>query len=158
MRKSLSVVLVAGLLSACAQDGARGLGETIGTIVGVAAGAYLGSNIGSGTGRFVGTAVGATLGGYAGSSLGAALDERDRAAAQDAFYESLEYNPDGEASPWHNPNTGHSGYVMPEYTYYNELGQPCRDFTHVIRVDSQDDIISGAACRQENGEWVPVDS
>lgn len=146
------------LLSSCAQDGGPGTGETVGTIAGVAAGAFLGSQIGSGTGRLVGTAVGATLGGFLGNHLGSKLDARDREAAQRAVYESMEHNRDGDASSWHNPNTGHSGYVVPDYTYYDESNRPCRDFTHVMKVDGREETVSGTACRQNNGEWKTVDS
>lgn len=151
-------VLSVFLLSSCAQDGGPGTGETVGTIVGVAAGAFLGSKVGSGTGQLVGTAVGAALGGFLGNHLGAKLDARDREAAQRAVYESMEYNRDGAPSSWHNPNSGHSGYVTPDYTYYDDRNRPCRDYTHVMRVDGEEEVIQGTACRNSDGAWMTVDS
>lgn len=145
----VSAVVVAG----CASEDGPGTWEVVGSIGGVVVGALLGAQVGSGSGQIIATVVSDAAGGYLGKHLGKKLDERDRRAAQQAAHDSMEHNPDGVSSKWQNPNTGHSGTVRPTYTYYDSADRPCRDFTHVMSVDGQEETVKGTACRNASGQW-----
>lgn len=97
----------------------------------------------------------ATMGG-AGAVFGqslATLDEPEQMAMSDTFQYALENNPSNEVSNWVNPDTGHSGAVVPVKTYTNELGQPCREFVTTIVIGGQEEQGYGTACRQPDGSW-----
>ncbi len=103
-----SVLALSAALAVAAGCTDRGPKEIGGAVIGGAAGGLLGSQIGSGTGQLVATAAGVFLGAWLGSEIGRSLDENDRREAERSAQVALERNPDGKASTWQNPNSGHS--------------------------------------------------
>jgi surface antigen len=61
-----------------------------------------------------------------------------------------ESNPDGHASTWRDPNSGHSGSTVPTRTYDSALG-PCREYTTSVVIDGKTQSAHGTACREPDG-------
>ena len=152
-RFGLAAVLCVGL-GACADP--YGPKQTFGTLIGAGTGAFIGSNIGHGTGRLIATGAGTLIGGIIGSEVGRSLDRADRAYAQRAQYDALEYSPSGQTVPWRNPDSGHSGYVIPRETYQSPAGEYCREYQQTIYVGGRPESAYGTACRQPDGTWQVV--
>ena len=144
-------VVAALMLAACTNQ--YGPKQTGGAIIGAGLGGLAGSQIGSGTGRLAATGAGVLLGAWLGSEIGASLDRADEAAANQAAQTAWESNPDGQASPWRNPNSGHSGYTTPTHTYQTASGQDCRDYQTAVVIDGRTQTATGTACRQPDGTW-----
>ena len=152
--KTIAVVALTSIALAGCQ-GVTGPKETVGGLTGAVAGGLLGSQIGQGEGRMVAIAAGTALGALIGTSVGRSLDENDRRYAYEAQNRALEYGRSGAPVSWSNPDSGHSGQVVPTQAYTtNNL--TCRDYTHTIYIDGQPQTARGQACRQSDGTWKPV--
>lgn len=155
-----AVVAAALALAACTQGpGGQtetplgGTKQTVGTLLGAGTGAFVGSQIGSGTGKLAATAIGGLLGAFLGSEVGKSLDRADQQYMQQSTQRSLEKVPDGQSSSWVNPNSGHSGTVVPVKTYQTGPDQFCREFQQTVTVGGQTQQAYGTACRQPDGSW-----
>ncbi len=154
-RTSLPAVMLAVTaigLSACQLNNA-GEKQVFGGIGGAALGGLAGAQIGSGTGQLAAVAAGALLGGFLGSEIGASLDRADRIAMQQTTARTLETARTGQTVPWNNPDSGNSGTVTVERTYDRGTGQFCRDYRQTVEIDGQTEILTGTACRQNDGTW-----
>jgi surface antigen len=89
---------------------------------------------------------------WLGSEIGRSLDENDRREAERSAQVALERNPDGRASTWQNPNSGHSGATTPTRTY-ETAGGPCREYTTSVVIDGKTQTAHGTACREPDGTW-----
>ncbi len=150
MKLVLTALTALAVLAACTGD--HGPKEIGGAVIGGAAGGLLGSQIGHGTGQLVATATGVFLGAWLGSEIGRSLDENDRREAERSAQAALESNPDGRASNWRNPNSGHSGSTVPTRTYDTAQGA-CREYTTSVVIDGKTQSAHGTACREPDGTW-----
>jgi surface antigen len=56
--------------------------------------------------------------------------------------------------PWSNPETGNSGTIVVERTFYLEPGKPCREYRRTVeRAGSPAVVIEGTGCRTGPGHW-----
>ena len=68
--------------------------------------------------------------------------------------ETLELERTGAEVPWSNANTGNSGVIRVERTYYLADGTPCRDYVRTTkRWDGSQSTTEGSGCRMANGRW-----
>lgn len=151
MRKiSLSVAMAALLLTGC-----MGTNQEMGTVLGAGLGGLGGYVVGNtiGGNDVLLTAGGVLLGAWIGNQVGAGMDQADRNAAAIAQQQAFESAPDGQATQWRNPNTGHSGQVIPTSTYQRTDGRYCREFTHNVVVAGERQQAYGTACRAPDGTW-----
>ena len=148
----LSVMLIVGVLAACA-DAQNRPKQTVGTLLGAGAGALLGSQIGGGKGQLIGVALGALGGAFLGSEIGRTMDDVDKSKASQAQQVALERNRTGVASSWVNPDNGHSGSVVPKSAYQTARGETCRNYDHTVTIDGRSEVVTGTACRQQDGSW-----
>jgi len=161
--KFIAVALTATMLTACTQpNGAPNTGimnggglnkQDIGTLGGAIGGGVIGSTMGRGAGKTAATLGGALLGGVLGNQIGKSLDNADMAAYNQASQRAMENGPSGQALPWKNAQTGHSGTVTPSAPYQTSSGQYCREYTQTINVGGQSQQGHGTACRQPDGSW-----
>lgn len=147
-----AVLLTPFVLTACSGSFNK---QDSGTVIGALAGGILGNQVGKGSGKVLATVAGAVIGGVVGSELGKSLDENDRRAAAEAEYRALETGQSGKATPWHNPDSGRRGVIVPKPPY-QDRGQNCRDYTHTIYIDGEPQIMKGTACRSNDGKWSKV--
>lgn len=153
MRKHAVIVVAAAMaLSACQTD-QLGAKQTAGGLLGAVGGAVAGANIGSGKGTVAAVAIGTLLGAFVGSEIGKSLDNADRAAMANTTQHSLEMQPVGVTSTWHNPDSGHSGTVTPTRTYQAPSGHYCREYSQTVNIGGQTEEAYGKACRQPDGTW-----
>jgi surface antigen len=88
-----------------------------------------------------------------GGALGKSLDQTDQLYASSAEYHALEYTPSGTATACENPDSGHSGTVVPTRTYETTSGEYCREFQQQAAIGGQVQEVYGTACRQPDGQW-----
>ena len=167
LKKSLlAVTACAFLLAACdgqqnaynAQrggiTGGGGLDKSdIGTGLGAIGGAVAGAQFGKGNGRIVTSVLGGLLGAGIGNAVGSSLDRADMTYYQQTQQKALETAPAGQSLPWSNPQSGHSGVVIPAAPFKNDSGQYCREFQNKITVGGKTQSGYGTACRQPDGSW-----
>ena len=56
--------------------------------------------------------------------------------------------------PWSNPETGNSGTIVVERTFYLEPGKPCREYRRTVeRAGSPAVVIEGTGCRVGPEQW-----
>jgi surface antigen len=170
MRKVVMACAAMLSLAACAQqggtygggyggrdDGGFGLNkQTGGAVLGGVGGALAGSQFGKGTGQIAMTAVGTLLGAFVGSEVGQSLDRADHTYANQAGQQAFESARTGQAITWNNPDSGHSGTVVPTRTYEQAPGQYCREYQQTIMVGGERQQSFGTACRQSDGTWKVV--
>ena len=97
--------------------------------------------------------LGVGAGALLGNNIGAQLDEKDRLLAGPTIQQTLELGPDNSVGSWQNPNTGHSGTVVPTQTVVASTGQPCREFITTVTIGGVEQQGYGTACRQADGSW-----
>ena len=157
-------IVLAGLLTlslaACAQGYGDNYGpkQTGGTLVGAAAGGLLGSQIGHGGGRLAAVAIGTLGGALIGSEVGKSLDRADRAYLEQTTHQALESGPSGRPVQWSNPDSGHYGSVVPQPSYNNSQGRPCREYQQTVYIGGKPQSAYGTACRQPDGSWQVANS
>ncbi len=151
VRRMAAAAGMALALSGC-QSWEYGEKETAGTVIGGVGGALLGSQVGDGTTRLVATAAGTLIGAWIGNEVGKSLDRADQQSAERSANTALERYPDGKASRWENPNTGHSGATTPVRTYETAQG-PCREYQTSVVIDGRSQTAYGTACREPDGTW-----
>lgn len=94
----------------------------------------------------------ALQGGIVGRS-GAELSSSDRSRALEAEYRALEEAAGGQAVQW--KGDGANGEVIANAPY--QVGaQNCRQYRHTVTVDGKDMLARGAACRNSDGTWTPL--
>ena len=64
---------------------------------------------------------------------------------------ALENNRVNETTSWDDPD-GKRYTVTPTKTY-SDNGTPCRNFRQTVEINGQTEILSGTACRQNDGTW-----
>ena len=145
------VGLSAAMLLGCAeQPGPKTVG---GGLVGGAAGGLVGSQFGGGAGRGAMTGLGVLLGAVLGSEVGKSLDRADQLAMERTTQHALETAPQGQASTWNNPDTGHYGTVIPMRTFQQSDGSFCREYQQTVTIGGRSQQAYGTACRQADGSW-----
>jgi surface antigen len=80
------------------------------------------------------------------------LDERDKRLAAEATQRALETARSGQHVAWTNPDSGHSGTVVPVRTYEAQ-GTYCREFQQTVTIQGKQERAYGTACRQPDGNW-----
>ncbi|MBF8269144.1 MAG: hypothetical protein HW386_853, partial [Gammaproteobacteria bacterium] len=119
--------IATSLRAECTSDNSNK--EVAGTLLGAAVGGLIGSQIGGGAGNKVAIGAGVVAGGYLGNRIGKSMDCKDIAYHEETTRDTLENQRTGEASTWRNPDTGHSGTIIPTKTYMSNNDTPCREFT-----------------------------
>ena len=104
---------------------------------------------GNATGIAAGTILGALIGGLIGDRLDAAEHKRIPQSTQNA----LESAPTDTAVAWRNPDTGHTGPVVPARPYQVASGHDCREFQQTVSIDGRQQQAYGTACHQPDGSW-----
>lgn len=85
---------------------------------------------------------------------GVKLSDSDKQRALEAEYRALETSPLGQPVAWKGRNA--SGEVVPAAPY--QVGsQNCRQYTHIVTVDGKPTTARGAACRNDDGTWTPLE-
>lgn len=96
--------------------------------------------------------ISALEGGIVGKT-GVDLGRSDLNRALVAEYRALETSPAGQEVVWGEGNL--RGRVVANAPY--QVGnQNCRQYSHVVTVDSQEKRARGAACRNDEGAWSPL--
>ncbi len=160
MRKGFAVAAMALSLAACAAPGTPGsepgdIGmnkTTGGMLAGAAAGGLIGSQFGGGVGKGIATLAGVLAGGFLGNQIGQSLDQADMQYAQRSQQMAFERGVSGQPVAWLNPDSGHSGTIVPRPAYQAE-GRVCREFQQTITIGGQTQQGYGTACRQPDGSW-----
>ncbi|TXI10947.1 MAG: hypothetical protein E6Q76_03185 [Rhizobium sp.] len=84
---------------------------------------------------------------------GLKLSDSDKQRALEAEYRALESSPLGQPVAWKGRDA--SGEVIAAAPY--QVGsQNCRQYTHTITVDGKPSTARGAACRNDDGTWTPL--
>ena len=146
------VALIVAALGACANFEGRPK-QTLGALLGGGLGALAGSQFGSGSGQLAAVAIGTLGGAFLGSEVGKSLDRADQSFMRQTSARAFEQNPTGVASAWRNPDTGHSGTVVPTRTYRTADGGPCREFQQTVTIAGRTETAYGTSCRQADGSW-----
>ena len=148
---SKALLLVPALalsLNACSTN------EDTGTLLGGVIGGILGAEVGGkGGGEMFAIVVGTMAGAAIGGSIGRKLDKYDREMMERTTQNALETSPSGQSSQWVNPDSGHSGTIVPQPAYTNDTGQYCREYQQTVIVGGEEQQAYGTACRQPDGAW-----
>ncbi len=143
----LAMMSMAFSLLAC--DGLRN--EDAGVITGAVVGGILGNSIGGGDGRVIATIGGTMLGALIGGKVGRSMDASDKQALNNA----LENQATGKNYSWVNPDSHNRYTVRCTKTTYRQ-GRPCRHFKTTAMIAGKAEVITGKACRKDNGTWQMV--
>jgi len=123
--------------------------ETLGGLLGAAAGGLAGSKIGDGRGQLAAVAGGTLLGFLIGGTIGRGMDEVD----QNCVGQILEHAGDGQQIVWSNPRAGAQYQVVPTQTVQDSDGRYCREYTTTSVINGKNQQTYGRACRQPDGSW-----
>lgn len=154
--KTMMVVSTLGLFVSACSANAMGEKQTVGGLLGAVGGGLAGAQFGNGKGQLASVAAGTLLGALIGSEAGRSLDSADQMAMGRSTQRALETAPSHQSVPWSNPDTGHSGQVIPQPAYTNTQGRYCREFQQTVIVGGQEQSAYGTACRQPDGSWQMV--
>lgn len=145
----LNRVVLAGCaalsLAACASEPNRPASPIGAAAPGVVIGSRVSSPRGEGT-------LGALQGGVLGADIGRSISAADRALAERAEYEALEYGRAGVPTEWRNPDTRTTGKVVVGSAYQVNL-LDCREYTHTVYVEGRARVARGTACREPDADW-----
>ena len=98
--------------------------------------------------RPVAIILGTVIGAVIASKIGQAMDDRDRACMGHA----LELAGEKRTVVWTNSATGVTYRLTPTRNF-QDVNNPCREFTTLVSSAQKKDSVKGVACRRGNGEW-----
>lgn len=84
---------------------------------------------------------------------GPVMTAADHTLRDGVLQHTLEKRVSGTDGVWHNPDTGHSGVIVPTRTVQRPDGVFCRQYRETTRLGGADDLRFGLACRQADGSW-----
>lgn len=88
------------------------------------------------------------------SRTGVQLTDSDKQRALEAEYRALEAAPGGQPVVWSGRSV--SGQVVAAAPY--QVGsQNCRQYSHTITAGEKQSVARGAACRNVDGTWSPLE-
>jgi len=154
-RLSVLALLTVSLgLMACQSKGPvnGGLGPTVGTGNSVATGGLPNSRKTESAPQPALGNPGVLLSGWAGNEIFAAMDEADRVKNQQAERRAFTAQV-GQQVTWNNPESGHSGTIIPVREEYSASGAYCRDFKQSVAINGQQKQGNDHACQQPDGSW-----
>ncbi len=153
--KGLAIAVMALSLVACEQG--AGPKQSMGTVGGAVLGGLAGQAVGGGTGRLWATGAGVLLGALIGSEVGKSLDRADRQYMAQSTQNALESGQSGQPVQWQNPDSGHSGTIVPQKAYQDN-DTYCREYTQTVNIGGKTEHAYGTACRQPDGSWQIVNN
>jgi surface antigen len=153
--KGLAIAVMALSLVACEQG--AGPKQSIGTVGGAVLGGLAGMAVGGGSGRLWATGAGVLLGALIGSEVGKSLDRADRQYMAQSTQNALESGQSGQPVQWQNPDSGHSGTIVPQKAYQDN-DTYCREYTQTVNIGGKTERAYGTACRQPDGSWQIVNN
>ena len=88
------------------------------------------------------------------SPAAASEDFRDIGYVSAVVNKVLEYDRNGTTVPWTNPETGNSGEITVETTYFLDPDTPCRSYRRsTMGTDGKRVEVKGSGCRTPRGVW-----
>ncbi|OLP61919.1 hypothetical protein BJF93_19465 [Xaviernesmea oryzae] len=140
--------MIKGALSALS------LASLCAVLTGCGAGAAKPSLTGVNTGGSAASAYLAALGpGVIGRVSGLKLSTADHQRALAAEYRALEIAPSGQEVEWQGK--GVTGSIVAAAPY--QVGsQNCRQLSHTVTFNGQEQVARGVACRNSDGTWTPL--
>jgi len=81
----------------------------------------------------------------------AVMTAKDSAEANSAQFYALQFGRPGAPRQWAGDKGTTGTVAVGPYVRVNNLD--CRDFTHTVKVNGQDFVRKGTACREQNGQW-----
>ena len=67
--------------------------------------------------------------------------------------QALEQNKVGQSTSWVDPDNGQRVSMTPTRTFRDQNNRPCRDYESTVTMDGQPEVVTGTACRQDDGSW-----
>jgi surface antigen len=79
------------------------------------------------------------------------MTAKDSNEANSAQFYALQFGRPGAPRQWAGDKGTTGSVAVGPYVRVNNLD--CRDFTHTVKVNGQDFVRKGTACREQNGNW-----
>ncbi|WP_224701742.1 hypothetical protein [Devosia aquimaris] len=89
--------------------------------------------------------------GFVDSAALALMTPADSAEANSAQFYALQFGRPGAPRAWTGTKGTTGSVAVGPYVRVNNLD--CRDFTHTVKVNGQEFVKKGTACREQNGNW-----
>ena len=84
----------------------------------------------------------------------ALMTAKDSSEANSAQFYALQFGRPGAPRQWAGDKGTTGSVAVGPYVRVNNLD--CRDFTHTVKVNGQDYVKKGTACREQTGNWSVV--
>jgi surface antigen len=81
----------------------------------------------------------------------AVMTAKDSAEANSAQFYALQFGRPGAPRQWAGDKGTTGSVSVGPYVKVNQID--CRDFTHTVKVNGQDYVKKGTACREQTGNW-----
>ncbi len=82
------------------------------------------------------------------------MSAKDSSEANTAQFYALQFGRPGAPRQWTGDRGTTGSVAVGPYVRVNNLD--CRDFTHTVKINGQDYVKKGTACREQNGNWAVV--
>ncbi|MFD2649020.1 hypothetical protein ACFSX5_14625 [Devosia albogilva] len=82
------------------------------------------------------------------------MTAKDSSEANTAQFYALQFGRPGAPRQWTGDRGTTGSVAVGPYVRVNNLD--CRDFTHTVKINGQDYVKKGTACREQNGNWAVV--
>lgn len=89
--------------------------------------------------------------GFVDSAALAVMTAKDSNEANSAQFYALQFGRPGAPRQWAGDKGTTGSVSVGPYVRVNNLD--CRDFTHTVKVNGQDYVKKGTACREQTGNW-----
>lgn len=132
--------------------------KLIGGLVGAAVGAYVGSEIGSGIGKNITTVLGGSLGYLLGQKLANILSESEEKSFSKKIKETLDNNENLVSNKWSSDEDPSKNAIITPLSNYDYNNSVCRDFKKIVTKEKKSFEEISKACRDEDGNWVIVET
>ena len=152
--KRTIVLALALSLAACQSTSDPANQRAVGTLTGMALGAFVGYSLfGGGSGQTIFATLGAVAGGAGGYYATDYIIRRDQAKKDKAAYLSLDSGAEGSTVYWENDETGSAGSFTVLRSFQSADGRYCREFKASTMGELGTVNQTETACRLRSGAW-----
>jgi surface antigen len=86
------------------------------------------------------------------------MSDQDVGIANATLDRALESTPSGSSVTWSNAASGHSGAIRPIRTEYLSTKKVyCREYEESLTIGRETETYRDRACRNDDGQWIPID-
>lgn len=130
----------------------------VGQLLGSAVGEYLGSSIGNENTKVISTIIGSIAGYLIGDKIMNFLDKEQQAELENSIQKTLDKNSVNNSILWKSKKSEYTSVLITPTRDFNANNNEFRGYQKMITRNNDQVLENSKVCRDENGNWIKLDT